>query len=96
MDDYELRDIQRVIGEVLIPQARAQQSEILPEREALTLGLELYYTAFTIKPRYRSAGLMVARRFVERMGLDSEHVEAFAAEQVRAAISAGWTKEDDK
>lgn len=86
MDGHKLGDIQRAIAQVLIPQARAQQTMMIPEKEALAIGLELYYTAFCIKPSYRQAGLMVARRFVERMGLDSEHVEAFAAEQVRAAL----------
>lgn len=82
----ELSRIQRAVGDILIPEARAAQSTILPQEESMPLALELFYTACAMKPSYRPAGMLVARRFAERMGLDGEDVQAFAIARVTACI----------
>lgn len=85
----------KAIGEVLIPAARTQQGVILPESEALALALELYWTALAMKPAYQQAGSVVARRFAERMGLDSQDVEAFAIYKLEAEVAKQEDHTDD-
>lgn len=60
---------------------------MLPEDEALTLAFELYWTALAMKPAYQRAGVVVAPRLAERMGLDSQQVEAFAVHQLEAEVA---------
>ena len=82
----DLRAVQRAIGEVLIPEARAAQSVLLDEQDALAIALELYYTALSMKPRYHASALLVASRFAARMGLDPDRVEGFAVHRIQEVI----------
>lgn len=85
----DLGDIQRVLGETLIPEARAQQGAILGERDSLTLALELYYTAFSVKTAHQQGALFIAKRFAQRMGLNADHVESFAVSKIAEALDEG-------
>ena len=85
---YSLGAAQRVIGNVLIPEARAQQSGIPPIEESLPIALELFYTAYAMKPAYRRAGMIVAERYALRMGLDARQVGEFAYGKLLHAIES--------
>ena len=85
MTDHQKQ--QRVIGEVLIPEARKQQSTIPPIAESLPFALELFYTAFAMKPAHWAAGCVVARRYAARMGLAPHDVEAFAVQRIAEAVA---------
>lgn len=82
----DLGDIQRAVGEVLIPEARTAQSSILPEDDAIGYALEFYFTVHAMKRAYQPGARLIARRFAERMGLDAEALEAFALQKIAEAV----------
>jgi len=83
----ELGEIQRAVGSVLIPEVRTAQTAIFPTEETLPVALELFYTAFSIKPSHRQGALFIAKRYAERMGLDAGDVEAFALARLREVVA---------
>lgn len=83
-----LREIQRVVGEVLIPEARAEQCDLPGMDHSLPIAMELFYVALSMKPGYQAAGTCVARRYAERMGLDGDAVQAYAVQKIAAALEA--------
>lgn len=85
MSDH--RAVQRAIGEVLIPEARAAQKVILALEDSLPIALELFYAAYAIKPAYQRPALIIAERFAARMGLDVDDVTGFALERIERVIS---------
>ncbi|GAA4924457.1 hypothetical protein [Nesterenkonia rhizosphaerae] len=84
---HELSQRQAIIGQVLIPEARANQGAMMPQSDSLALALELCYTALAMKPDHRRAGLIVADRFASRMGLDPNQVAAFAQHRINEEIA---------
>jgi hypothetical protein len=88
MRPWPTRDVQRVIGKVLIPEVRASQTDLPEMAHSLPIALELFYTALAMKPAYHVAGTIVARRYAERMGLDSGQVEAFALHRIAQEVGS--------
>ena len=84
----DIRRIQRAVGEVLIPEARANQHDLPTMESTLPIALELVYTALAMKPTYQRAGLIVAERYVARMGLDPAQVVAFAQHRIAEELAA--------
>jgi hypothetical protein len=82
----ELQKIQKVVGETLIPGVRAQRKMETPQDETLPTALELFYTAFSIKRTYQTGAVFMARRYCELSGLDADHVEAFAVQELSIAL----------
>ena len=82
----ELRAIQRAVGGDLIPEVRAAQPTSVPPEDALPVALELFYTAFAMKPASRSAGLLIASRYAAITGLEPDQVEALALASIREAV----------
>ena len=89
----ELQRIQRAVGEVLIPQARANQRDLPTMEHSLPVALELFYTSFAMKSAHRQAGTFIARAYASRMGLDADQVEAFALHRLNEVAASSV---DDK
>lgn len=83
----DLSKIQHAVGKTLIPDVRAVQSTPPPEAETLPIALELYYTAFAMKAAHQPGGRRVAAQYATRVGLDPDHVEAFALDQLTKALA---------
>jgi len=83
-----LREIQAVIGQELLPEARAAQTSVFSEEQTLPVALELFYLAFAMKAAHQPGALFVARRYAARMGLDEVQVEQFAMQRLSEALAA--------
>ncbi|ACZ32455.1 hypothetical protein Xcel_3456 (plasmid) [Xylanimonas cellulosilytica DSM 15894] len=86
-DRSALKAAQRVIGEVLIPEAREAQAQLPAMDESLPIALELAYTALAMKAAFQQPAMFIARRYAARMGLDPDQVEAFALRRLQEELA---------
>ncbi|MCT1689889.1 hypothetical protein M3B11_02760 [Brevibacterium sp. p3-SID960] len=91
----DMRRVRAAAAQVLVPaDERATTEPHVPEQAALSVAVDLYMVAFTMKPGVRAAGICIADEAAARMGLNPQHVHDFALEML-ASVDAQSRSDDE-